>query len=157
MATIKLSIKINAPVETVFDMARSIDLHTQSMQHTNEQAIAGTTNGLIGLNETVTWRAKHFGLMMEMTSRITELMYATSFTDEQVKGPFKRLKHQHTFQQLDSHTLMCDYFEFESPLGWLGRTVDKIVMRAYLRQLLMERNKVIKQAAEVLIENRLSS
>jgi ligand-binding SRPBCC domain-containing protein len=153
MAFIKLSTKIKAPAETCFDLARSIDLHTQSMQHTKEQAVGGTTSGLIGLNETVTWRAKHFGITMEMTSRITELMYATSFTDEQVKGPFKKLKHLHTFQQADDGTLMCDYFEFESPMGFIGKLTDGLLLRDYLRRLLIERNKVIKQAAERLQES----
>jgi hypothetical protein len=60
MPTIKPITSISAPVEFCFDLARSIDLHTQSMQHTGEKAVAGTTIGLIGLNETVTWRARHF-------------------------------------------------------------------------------------------------
>jgi ligand-binding SRPBCC domain-containing protein len=152
MAHIELTTTINAPVETCFNLSRSIDLHTQSMQDTGEQAVAGVTGGLIGLNETVTWRAKHFGLMMQMTSKITELMFATSFTDEQVSGPFKRLKHRHIFQHIgQNRTLMTDEFEFESPLGFIGRLTDKLWMRAYLTELLAKRNEVIKQAAESLI------
>jgi ligand-binding SRPBCC domain-containing protein len=148
MPHLKLITKINAPVEVCFNLARSIDLHKQSMLHTNEQAIAGTTNGLIGLNETVTWRAKHFGVTMEMTSKITDLRYATSFTDEQVKGPFKLLKHLHTFQQMQGYTLMTDYFEFASPLGILGKLTDAMLMKTYLTRLLKQRNQIIKQAAE---------
>ena len=149
MARIELTTTINAPVETCFNLSRSIDLHTQSMQDTGEQAVAGVTEGLLGLNETVTWRAKHFGLAMKMTSKITELMFATSFTDEQVRGPFKKLKHRHIFQQLGKNrTLMTDEFEFESPLGFLGRLTDKLWMRAYLTELLAKRNEVIKQVAE---------
>ncbi|GAB3909675.1 SRPBCC family protein [Mucilaginibacter boryungensis] len=148
MPTIKLITSINAPVEVCFDLARSIDLHKTSMQHTGEKAVAGITDGLIGLNETVTWRARHFGIAMEMTSKITELRYAISFTDEQVKGPFKKLKHLHTFQQSGKYTIMTDYFEFESPLGFLGRLADKLMMKAYLTQLLLKRNKTIKETAE---------
>ena len=149
MAQIKLLTRINAPIATCFDFARSIDLHKQTMQDTNEEAIAGTTSGLIGLNETVTWRAKHFGVVMEMTSKITELMFATSFTDEQLKGPFKKLKHRHIFQYIDEQcTLMLDEFEFASPLGWLGLLVDKAVMKSYLTRVLMKRNEKIKHAAE---------
>jgi ligand-binding SRPBCC domain-containing protein len=148
MPTIKLTTIINAPAEICFDLARSIDLHTESMQHTGEQAVGGTTAGLIGLNETVTWRAKHFGVVMEMTSKMTELRYATSFTDEQIKGPFKKLKHLHTFQQMDGHTVMTDYFEFESPLGFIGKLTDKLVMKTYLKNLLIKRNNIIRKTAE---------
>jgi len=56
MSSINLTTKINAPVETCFNLALSIDLHTQSMKHTNEKAIGGVQTGTIGLNETVTWR-----------------------------------------------------------------------------------------------------
>jgi ligand-binding SRPBCC domain-containing protein len=149
MALIKLLTRINAPVETCFNLARSIDLHKQSMQHTNERAIAGVTSGLIGLNQTVTWRARHFGLMLTMTSKITELMYATSLTDEQLDGPFKKLKHRHIFQHIsDSCTLMADEFEFESPLGFIGRLTDKLILKKYLTKLLLKRNATIKQTAE---------
>ena len=88
---------------------------------------------------------------MQMTSKITELMFATSFTDEQVSGPFKRLKHRHIFQHIgQNRTLMTDEFEFESPLGFIGRLTDKLWMRAYLTELLAKRNEVIKQTAENL-------
>jgi hypothetical protein len=47
MPTIYITTIIYAPIEKVFDAARSIDLHQASMQHTNERAIAGITKGLI--------------------------------------------------------------------------------------------------------------
>jgi len=149
MPTINLITKINAPVETCFNLALSIDLHTRSMKHTNEKVIGGVRSGTIGLNETVTWRARHFGLMMEMTSKITELMYATSFTDEQVKGPFSKLKHRHIFQFMDDRvTVMTDEFEFEAPLGFIGRLVNRLFLKNYITSLLIRRNKIIKHAAE---------
>jgi hypothetical protein len=52
-----LRTQINAQVYVCFDLARSIDLHLDTMKHTGERAIAGVTSGLIGLNETVTWKA----------------------------------------------------------------------------------------------------
>ena len=47
MPLIHLTTFIAAPIERVFDLSRSIDLHKKSMAHTNEQAVAGTTTGLI--------------------------------------------------------------------------------------------------------------
>ena len=57
MAVITLVTEIKAPIGRVFDLSRSIDLHTASVGHTGEQAIAGVTSGLIGPGEEVTWRA----------------------------------------------------------------------------------------------------
>ena len=59
MPKIELLTEINAPIEKVFDLSRSIDLHMGSTKQTGEKAIAGKTNGLIELGETVTWLAKH--------------------------------------------------------------------------------------------------
>ena len=81
MPTIELTTRINAPIEKVFDLARSIDLHMESTKHTGEQAIAGLVSGLIELGETVTWRAKHFGVWQILTSKITEFEQPYSFVD----------------------------------------------------------------------------
>jgi len=157
MPVIKLSTQINAPVELCFDLSRSIDLHVDSMRHTNERAVAGVSQGLIGLGETVTWQARHFGIALKMTIKITGLMFATSFTDEQVKGPFKRLKHRHIFQYISpDKTLMLDEFDFESLFGVLGRMVDSLVLKSYLTQLLSQRNAVIKKSAEAMAKISLT-
>ena len=70
---INLVLELNADKEIVFDLSRSIDLHKLSTVHTNETAIAGRTSGLIGLNESVTWRAKHFGIYQKLTSKALNL------------------------------------------------------------------------------------
>jgi hypothetical protein len=52
MPTIELITPINAPIDRVFDLARSIDLHMESTKQTGEKAIAGRISGLIELDET---------------------------------------------------------------------------------------------------------
>ncbi len=61
MAIINLNTRINAPKQIVFDLARNIDVHQNSASKTNEKAIAGTTSGLINLNEFVTWKENILG------------------------------------------------------------------------------------------------
>ena len=148
MATIILKTLINAPIERCFDLARSIDLHVQSMQSSGEKAIAGKRNGLIGLNESVTWRAKHFGIPFKMTNKISKMEYPTRFVDEMVKGPFKKLHHKHQFKTIDSQTEMTDIFEFQAPFGLLGRLVENIFLENYMLKLIEKRNMVIKFQAE---------
>lgn len=98
MPHIKLETIINAPIERCFDLARSIDLHKISTGNTQEEAIAGTTSGLIGLNETVTWRARHFGVRQTLTSKITEFERPHFFVDEMLEGAFKSIYHKHIFR-----------------------------------------------------------
>jgi ligand-binding SRPBCC domain-containing protein len=148
MTQIELSTPINAPIEKCFDLARSIELHIASTKQTGEQAIAGRTTGLIGLGETVTWRAKHFGVWQTLTSKITEFDYPNSFTDEMVEGAFKTMRHEHLFYAVNGQTLMKDIFIFESPYGRLGDMVNFIFLGWYMNRLLKKRNAVIKQVAE---------
>lgn len=148
MPTIELHNRINAPIEKVFNLSRSIDLHMESTKQTGEQAIAGRTSGLIELGETVTWRAKHFGIWQDLTSKITEFDQPYFFVDEMVRGAFKSFRHEHHFSQVDGQTLMKDIFVFESPLGVLGKLFNWLTLKKYMTNLLETRNKVIKEAAE---------
>lgn len=148
MPVIEIETEIHAPIERVFDLSRSIDLHVASTAHTGEQAVAGVTSGLIGLDQEVTWRAKHFGVWQRLTSRITAFERPTHFRDSLVQGAFQRFDHDHYFAQKGEFTVLRDVFDFVSPLGLLGRIVDSLILTRYMRDLLVVRNDVIKQAAE---------
>ena len=148
MSTIRLVTEIRAPVERCFDLARSIDLHVASTAHTGERAIGGKLRGLIDLGEDVTWRARHFGVAQELTSRITALTRPSHFRDEMARGVFRSMIHDHDFEQRRDVTIMKDTFAFACPLGPLGWLADRIAVRAHLERLLVERNRVIKEAAE---------
>ncbi|NII84072.1 MULTISPECIES: SRPBCC family protein [unclassified Pedobacter] len=148
MPIIILKTLINAPIEHCFDLSRNIDLHLQSMKASGENAIAGKKTGLINLHESVTWRARHFGIPFEMTNKISKMEYPTFFVDEMIKGPFKKLHHQHQFKIMGSQTEMTDIFEFQAPFGLLGWLVEKIFLKNYMLKLIEKRNKVIKLQAE---------
>ena len=148
MPVIELKTEIKADLETVFDLSRSIDLHKISTEQTNERAIAGRTEGLIGLNETVTWRAKHFGVYQNLTSKVTEYDRPNYFVDEMVSGAFKRFRHEHRFSELNEGTLMTDLFDYVSPFGFLGKLADKLILKEYMTELLSTRSEIIKNFAE---------
>jgi ligand-binding SRPBCC domain-containing protein len=149
MPTIHLSTTINAPIELVFDLARSIDLHAISLDYTNEKAVAGRISGLVEEGETVTWEAKHFGITQQLTSKITDVRPHHFFADEMASGAFKSFKHEHRFEKsVDGLTLMTDVFEYESPLWILGKLADMLFLKRYMTRLLETRNLALKQTAE---------
>ena len=148
MPVIKLETIIQAPKDICFDLSRSIDLHVQSTKHTDEQAIAGKTSGLIGLNETVTWKARHFGIIQTLSTRITEYQRPDLFVDEMEKGIFKSFRHEHRFAQVGDNTLMTDIFNYESPLYLLGQVADLLIIKRYMTSLLKKRNQMIQAYAE---------
>ncbi len=148
MPIIKLETIINAPIERVFDLARCIDLHVETMGKSSEKAFAGVTKGLINLNESVTWEATHFGRRQQLTSKITIFERPTHFRDTMQKGAFERFDHDHIFEEKASLTTMKDVFDFESPFGFFGKIADRLFLENYLTNLLKERNKLIKRVAE---------
>ncbi|MEM9368188.1 MAG: SRPBCC family protein [Planctomycetota bacterium] len=148
MPVIKLTTRIDAAPEVAFDLARSIDLHIESTVGTGERAIEGRTSGLIGLGETVTWEATHFGVRQQLTSKITHYERPHSFRDSMVRGAFQRFDHDHFFDVDQSGTVMTDVFDYTSPLGPLGHLADRLFLRRYMQRLLQARNEVIRSVAE---------
>lgn len=148
MTTIYLETNIKSNINMIFDLSRSIDLHKVSMAHTNEIVIRGKTSGLIKLNETVTWQAKHFGFTQKLTSKVTQLVKPYVFVDEMVSGAFKSFKHIHYFEENEGSTTLYDVFMYESPLSILGKIADFLFLKRYMRKLLEKRNRDIKFYAE---------
>jgi ligand-binding SRPBCC domain-containing protein len=148
MPTIHLTTFVAAPVDRVFDLSRSIDLHKKSMAHTGEQAVSGTTSGLIELNESVTWKAKHLFKTRILKTRITQMERPFSFTDEMMQGDFKSMRHEHHFKQIDNGSLIIDLFSFETPYGSMGKIANGLFLVSYMKKLLEHRNRAIKESAE---------
>lgn len=150
MPCITLHTAVNAPAGLVFNLSRSIDLHKISAAHTIEEAIAGRTTGLIQTGETITWRARHFGITQQLTVSITAMQYPNYFTDEMVpgSGAFKSMAHQHLFEEKGGQTVMTDIFYYKSPLGLLGRLADILFLKRYMRNFLKKRNAIVKAFAE---------
>lgn len=139
--TFECTTRTGMPRGQLFDLARSIDAHQDSMAASREKAVRGVTSGLICLGEEVSWRAWHFGLPLRMTSRITQMQEPEHFTDEQVRGPFRFFRHEHEFHSDAAGTTMVDRIEFAAPLGVLGRLVEKLVLARYLQRLIETRNR----------------
>lgn len=148
MVTIELFTEIKAPPEVCFDLSRDLDLHQRSFGHTGEEVVAGRASGLIEMGEEVTWRAKHFGLVHFHTAKITAFERPIHFRDEMLKGRFQSFVHDHDFEEISTGTRMRDLLQFRSPLGPLGAIADWLVLRHYLRRLLVTRNEAIRAEAE---------
>ena len=148
MPVIQLTTFIKAPADRVFNLSRSIDLHTISTKQSNEKAVAGVTKGLININETVTWQAEHFFKKREFTSVISKMEYPGYFCDEMVKGDFVSFKHHHYFDATNGGTIMNDNIVFKTPYYILGSIFNKIYLTYYLKKLIIKRNQCIKKFAE---------
>ena len=148
MTTIHFTTHINAPIHKVFDLNRDIDIHKQSTSKSNETAIAGKTSGLINLNETVTWRGKHFGFYLTHKSLISEMEIPTYFVDEMVEGRFKSFRHEHSFLEKNGATIMKDTIKYQTPFGIFGTIFDFLFLKKHLTSFISKRNTFLKNLAD---------
>lgn len=148
MPIIRLETHIRAPIEVVFDLARSVDAHVESASQTAERAVAGKTSGLMELGDEVTWRARHLGVTQELSTRITQFDRPRHFRDSMLRGAFTRFDHDHFFERAGEETLMRDVFDYTSPLGPLGALADRLFLERYMTRFLETRNTLLKRLAE---------
>lgn len=138
--------RTDASVEALFDASLDIDAHRNSMASSGESAIDGVTSGMIGLGETVTWRARHFGIWFTMTSKITSMDRPHRFVDEQVRGPFRTFHHEHRFEVAEGRTVMTDTLTLASPV--FDALAERLVLVPYLRRLIRQRNHYLVASLE---------
>lgn len=150
MVIVQTEIEIAAPIERCFDLARDIDVHSQTVwRHTKERAVGdGVLQGLIHAGETVTFEATHLGVRQRLTSKIVEFNKPYSFVDEMQKGAFRSLRHTHEFEERNGKTVMRDTLRFEAPFGIIGRIVEKVILQNYMKRFLEDRNIELKKLAE---------
>jgi ligand-binding SRPBCC domain-containing protein len=148
MSFIHLTTFIAAPNERVFDLSRNVTVHKQSMTKYRERIVGGVSNGMMELNDEVKWQAKHLFRERTLKVKISAIRKPEYFRDEQVEGDFKIMKHEHYFRPVENGTLMIDQFYYELPFGFMGRLANKLYIEKYLRNILGERNALIKQIAE---------
>lgn len=148
MPTIKIQTTVSAPIEQVFDLARSIDLHLLSTRSTEEEVVEGKKSGWLEPGDTITWRAVHLGFRQTLTSQMVGFDRPYFFADRMIKGTFKTMLHEHYFKTFEENTVMVDVLIFTSPLGILGRFFNAIYLSRYMRKFMERRNAVLKCVAE---------
>lgn len=72
------------------------------------------------------------GMPIRWRTEITEWEPPFRFTDSQIKGPYRRWVHTHTFEEIDGGTLMRDRIEYSVPGGSL---VNRLFVQGDLKQI----------------------
>ncbi|RZS90871.1 ligand-binding SRPBCC domain-containing protein [Motilibacter rhizosphaerae] len=140
---------VSAPPDVVFDLELDVDVHSASLSGSGETATTSTGRRTLGLGDEVTLTSRHGGLSWRLTSRVTAYDRPVRFVDEQVRGPFRAMHHEHLFAALPGgRTRMTDRFTVTAPAGVLGDLVARVVLAPYVRRLLRQRAAHIRRVAE---------
>ena len=92
------------------------------------------------IDYTIRW---HFVSMLWRT-RIAAWNPPHSFVDEQLRGPYARWLHTHSFDAEGDQTIIRDEVEYVLPLGLLGRVAHPLVAHQ-LRTIFDYRQEIVEQ------------
>lgn len=140
---------IAAPPGRCFDLSLSIEFHLDAGKATGEEVVGGVPRGLLGPGEEVVWRATRLGIRQELGSRITVFDRPRHFKVVMTRGAFARMENDHIFEPTaEGGTRLINRFDFEAPLGPLGRLAEALFLKAYIRAMLTERQTLLKATLE---------
>jgi ligand-binding SRPBCC domain-containing protein len=67
----------------------------------------------------IDYRLRVHGLPLRWRTRINVWQRPHRFVDEQLRGPYRRWIHEHTFEPHDGGTLARDHLRYAVPFDWL--------------------------------------
>ena len=147
-AAFEVTTRIAATPGVVFALALDMEQHAASLARSDESAVTSHGRAALGLGDRVTFTARHLGRRWTMTSQVTVYEPPRRFVDEQVRGPFRQLVHEHLFLPESGGTRMVDRVSFAAPLGVVGRAAELLGLTRYFERLIRERGAYIKHQAE---------
>jgi len=100
----------------------------------------------IGIKENaiIDYRLRLFGIPFRWRTRIAIWEPVSQFVDEQIRGPYRIWKHQHTFEAEGERTRMTDRVEYGLPLQPAGELAMPLV-RWQLERIFRYRADAIQQ------------
>lgn len=81
------------------------------------------------------YRLSLFGVPFRWKTRIAAWVPEERFVDVQLKGPYARWHHTHTFDVVPGGTLVGDRVEYQLPFGALGDVAHPIMVRRTLERI----------------------
>lgn len=85
------------------------------------------------------------GIPLTWVTLIEDVEAPYKFVDTQLKGPYTRWWHQHTFEPMDGGVMMRDRVEYELPLGPLGDLAHGIFVKRKLQGIFDYRTTTLER------------
>jgi ligand-binding SRPBCC domain-containing protein len=96
----------------------------------------------IGPGTLIDYRLRLHGIPIRWRTRIRIWKPCESFVDEQIRGPYRRWHHEHTFDALIGGTLCRDVVDYSV---WGGRAIDALVVRRDLLSIFGFRQRKLQE------------
>lgn len=86
-----------------------------------------------------------FGIPLKWQTEIFKVNKPHSFTDRQLKGPYKIWEHTHTFISQDNGTLIRDEIKYQIPFGIVGQLAHSVFVREKVKDIFRFREKALNK------------
>lgn len=91
----------------------------------------------------IDYKIKLYGVPVRWQTRIESFQRDVEFVDVQLRGPYRRWHHRHTFTEVPGGTRMNDVIDYEMPLGVLGSIARALFVARSLEQIFDYREQII--------------
>lgn len=85
-----------------------------------------------------------FKVPLKWKTKITKVKFQESFTDIQVRGPYKYWSHIHEFESNEKGVLVKDTVDYELPFGFLGSIAHRLLVKKKLESIFNYRYQVLE-------------
>jgi ligand-binding SRPBCC domain-containing protein len=89
----------------------------------------------LGEGALLRYRLRLFGLPIRWRTEIARWDPPRSFTDVQVRGPYRVWVHTHRFTAVRGGTEVYDHVRYRVPFGALGRASNRLFVRRWLNEI----------------------
>lgn len=96
----------------------------------------------------IAYRLRLLGIPFGWLTRIEVFEPEERFVDVQVRGPYRRWRHAHEFEETPQGTLVRDRVEYELPLGAVGELAHRLFVGPRLRRIFAHRAGRISELLE---------
>jgi hypothetical protein len=91
----------------------------------------------------IEYRIGLYGARFGWKTQIAEWSPPEFFVDVQLKGPYRRWHHRHSFEEVPGGTGMRDVVQYEVGWGWPGEAARRLFVGRSVEQIFEYRNRVI--------------
>lgn len=86
-----------------------------------------------------------FNIPMHWQTEIAKVDKPYSFTDRQLKGPYRLWEHTHHFFEKENGILMKDRVKYQLPYGVIGELAHSVLVRNKIEDIFAYRKQVLNQ------------
>lgn len=136
---------IKKPIQEVFEFFSSEENLEKITPPWLGFHVVGKSTPKIQQGTLIDYKLKISGVPVKWQTLIEEWEPGRKFVDTQLKGPYKKWHHTHTFKEVNGGTQMGDRVIYALPFGLIGDFTASWKVRRQVRDIFNYRTKVIEQ------------